>query len=184
MPYSYYSQRDYADVAYPSPALPRATVASGGCGVCCASMVLELLQAGKLPPPEMAAVALDCKARVTGGTDMGVLGNALSVRYPVKWTMTTSMDKALSAIRYKGAVAVANVGKAGLFSDSGHYVVVAEAGSSFLSVLDPYLYPGKFDKPGRRGKVTLNGNVAYVSPEELDRDSKRYYIFEKTEERA
>ena len=65
------------------------------------------------------------------------------------------------------AVAVANVGKAGLFSDSGHYVVVAEAGSSFLSVLDPYLYPGKFDKPGRRGKVTLNGNVAYVSPEEL-----------------
>ena len=72
----------------------------------------------------------------------------------------------------------------GLFCQQTHYVVISGAGSSFLSVLDPYLYPGKFDKPGRRGKVTLNGVTAYVSPEELDRDTKRYYIFEKTEERA
>ena len=180
----FYSQRDYADVAYPSPALPRATVASGGCGVCCASMILENLGFGRLPPPDMARLALDCGARVVGGTDMGILGNALSVRYPIKWTLTTSIDKVLSAMRYKGAMAVANVGKAGLFSDSGHYVVMREAGSSFVAVLDPYLYEGKFEKPGRKGKVTMTGNVAYVSPEDLDRDTKRYYIFERTGERA
>jgi len=144
-------------------------------------MVLENLGVGKMPPPEMAKFAMACGARVVGGTDVGVLGNALSVRYPVKWTLTTSLDKVLSAMRYKGAVAIANVGKAGLFSDSGHYVVLQKAGSSFVSVLDPYLYDGKYDKPGRRGKVTLQGNVAYVSPENLDRDSKRYYLFERVD---
>lgn len=175
-----YSQRDYADVAYPSPALPRATVASGGCGVCCASMVLENLGAGALPPPAMAEFAMGCSARVVGGTDMGILGNALAAKYPVKWTLTASIDKVLAAVERKGAMAVANVGKAGLFSDSGHYVVVWGAEGGFVSVLDPYLYSGKFEKPGRKGKVTLSGKVARVSARDLDRDSKKYYIFEKT----
>jgi len=179
----YYNQRDYAHLPYPSPTLPSATVASGGCGVCCASMLVEnLLKGTSFPPAEAVLAAQSSGARVTGGTDMRVFAKDLCQRFPMKFQETTSLDAVLSSMRYGGAMAIANtkgnVGSyKGLFSDSGHYVVLAAVGESYVTVLDPYLYPGKFDKAWRKSKVRLLGNEAYVLPDDLEADCKRYFLF-------
>jgi hypothetical protein len=122
-----------------------------------------------------------CGARVVGGTDFGILAAALRKQYPIKWRLSTSIDEVVSAIRYGGAVAVCNTkgGATGLFSDSGHYVLAVSVGGYYMTVLDPYLYAGKFDTAARKGKVTLDGNDAYVTPENLAADCKRYNIVER-----
>ena len=54
-------------------------------------------------------------------------------------------------------------GYIGVFSDSGHYILLTgvegPAGEK-VRVLDPMYRPGRFDIPGRRGKVTMDGNTA------------------------
>ena len=86
-------------------------------------MVVETLLGYPFPLEKSADFALEHGARVPGGTDMGVLSRALE----------------------QGSIAVANVGgdrtgHKGVFSDSGHYLVVlAEAPDGRLVLADPYL---------------------------------------------
>lgn len=180
----YYNQRDYGNIPYPAPGYEDASVKTSGCGPVCMSMVIENLGAGTLPPEEAVKLALGSGARVSGGTDMDRLAKAICEKFPVKYTATTSLDAVLSAMRYHKAIVICNVkgntgSYKGLFSDSGHYVVAAELGDVYVTVLDPYLYPGKFDTAARRGRAVLNGNLVYCTPENLAKDTKRYYIFER-----
>lgn len=180
----YYNQRNYGSMAYPAPGYESATVKTSGCGPICMSMVIENLGAGSFPPEKSVALALSSGARVSGGTDMEKLAKAVCEKFPVKYSTTTSGDAAFSELRYNKAIVICNVkgdvgSYKGLFSDSGHYVVAAGIGEVYVTVLDPYLYPGKFDTAARRGRAVVNGNLVYCTPANLALDTKKYYIFEK-----
>lgn len=186
----YYNQRNYGSMAYPAPGYESATVKTSGCGPVCMSMVIENLGAGSFPPEKSVALALSSGARVSGGTDMEKLAKAVCEKFPVKYSTTTSGDAAFSKMRYtrgahgSKAIVICNVkgdvgSYKGLFSDSGHYVVAAGIGEVYVTVLDPYLYPGKFDTASRRGRAVVNGNLVYCTPANLAMDTKKYYIFER-----
>ena len=48
---AFYCQLDYEHIPYPSPSSPNGNLADNGCGVCCASMIVEGLT-GMVYPPE------------------------------------------------------------------------------------------------------------------------------------
>ena len=174
----YYNQINYNSIPYASSLYPNATVKTSGCGVCCASMIVENLTGESFPPEESAKFSINCGARAATGTDMAILAKALCKRFKLEYQVVSDIAAAARAIS-GGAMAVANTkgGTNGLFSTSGHYVVLAEYQNSSFTVLDPYLYSGKFKTSTRKGKVKQNGNILQVSKENVAADCKKYYIF-------
>lgn len=186
--FKYFNQNNYPNVPYPSPELPKATVKSGGCGVVCASMIVSNLTDQTVFPPQMAAYAIDKKARVSGGTDMNVLAKALSADYGLPFK-TTNDENLLREHLKSGGMAVANVGGnrpgyTGVFSDGGHYVVVAGLmADGKVIVLDPGYYAGKFNLAARKGKVLVQGNHCICDMSVLAKDTENrspaYWLFER-----
>lgn len=186
----YFNQNNYANVPYPSPTLPKATVKSGGCGAVSASMIVSNLTHQTVDPKAMAAFAIKKGARVDGGTDMNVLANALSKDYGLPFTTTNDEDTLVAHLK-SGGMAVANVGGnrsgyTGVFSDGGHFIVVAGLNASGEAiVLDPGYYWGKFTKMGRAGKVTVHGNQCFCKISVLAADtsnrSPSYWLFSRKE---
>lgn len=148
-------------------------------------MVVETLLGYPFPLEKSADFALEHGARVPGGTDMGVLSRALEEAFGLKVTRTDSITVLRAALE-QGSIAVVNVGGdragyKGVFSDSGHYLVVlAEAPDGRLVLADPYLYAGKYDKPHRQA-VEVVGNLLYAPPDVVNKDAEnrrpRYTVF-------
>ncbi len=190
MGYVYYNQNNYPNVPYPSTSAPKATVKSGGCGPTCGAMIVSNLTGKTVDPKAMAAYAIEKKARVSGGTDLNILGKAIAADYGLTFT-TTNDEYAVLVHLQKGGMAIANVGGdrpgyKGVFSDSGHYVVVAGiAQDGRIIVLDPGYYAGKFNKTGRVGKVTVKGNECHCAITVLVQDTSNrnpgYYLFARKE---
>lgn len=187
--YKYYNQRDYPNTPYPSPSSKTATVKSGGCGVCCGAMIVANLTGQAVDIPAFAEYSTKSGARVSGGTDMRRLANVICRDYGLVCETTDDSGKLLEHLA-AGGMAVANVsgnrkGYTGVFSDSGHYVVVAAADGNTLSVLDPAMYAGKYNLAGRKGKVIVKGNVCKCDVLVLAKDvygrSPAYYLFGRKE---
>lgn len=187
--YKYYNQRDYPNTPYPSPSSKTATVKSGGCGVCCGAMIVANLTEQAVDIPAFAEYSTKSGARVSGGTDMRRLANVICRDYGLLCETTNDSSKLLEYLA-AGGMAVANVsgnrrGYTGVFSDSGHYVVVAAADGDTLSVLDPAMYTGKYNLAGRKGKVAVAGNVCKCDVSVLAKDvygrSPAYYLFGRKE---
>lgn len=185
----YYNQRDYPHVPYPAPGYESATVKSGGCGVCCASMIVESLTDWHVPPEKMAPYCIEIGARVSGGTDMGVLAEGLCRDFGLRCSTTNDKREVLTHLK-AGGMAIANVGGdrknyQGVFSDSGHYLVLCRAFGDQIMIADPYVYAGKYSLPHRKSKVTVQGDFIYASMDTVDRDcenrSPRYYLFGRKE---
>lgn len=188
--YEYYNQRNYPDIPYPSPSSKTATVKSGGCGVCCGAMIVANLTGQAMDIPAFAEYCIKSGARVSGGTDMRRLANVICRDYGLTCETTNDSGRLLAHLA-AGGMAVANVsgnrkGYTGVFSDSGHYVVVAAAEGDTLSVLDPAMYAGKYNLAGRKGKVAVVGNVCKCDVSVLAKDvygrSPAYYLFTREEE--
>lgn len=188
--YKYYNQRDYPNTPYPSPSSKTATVKSGGCGVCCGAMIIANLTGQMVDIPAFAQYCIKSGARVSGGTDMRRLANVVCKDYGLTCETTNDSGKLLAHLS-AGGMAVANVsgnrkGYTGVFSDSGHYVVVAAAEGDTLSVLDPAMYAGKYNLAGRKGKVAVEGDVCKCDVSVLAKDvygrSPAYYLFSREEE--
>lgn len=188
MGYIVYNQLDYGDVPYPSKSLPKATVKSGGCGVVCMMILLANMAAVELSAKAAAAYAIKKGARVEGGTDMFAVCKALEKDYGFDWSVTNDVNEMLRHVADNG-FAVANVsgdraGYTGVYSNGGHYVVVAGATEDRLVVLDPAHYVGKFTKAGRAGKVQdIGGGVTSCAATVLNEDTKTrnpaYYLFSR-----
>lgn len=142
-----------------------------------------------MDPPTMAKYAIKNGARVSGGTDMNKLAKAICQDYDLT-AKTTNDEKELLEHLKAGGMAIANVGGdrkgwTGVFSDSGHFVVVAAATGNTVSVMDPSFYRTKFNKAGRRGKVTVSGNYCNCGISVLAADTANrtpsYYLFSKKE---
>ena len=180
----YYNQNNYANVPYPSAGNPTATVKTGGCGVCCASMIVEGLTGKTWPPEESAKYAIKAGARITGGTDMERLSSCIAKDYGLSFKTTDDLSALIAHL--PTGMAVINVGGdrsgyTGLFSDGGHYITATGLNNGKIVIYDPGYYPGKFSKAGRGGKVSITGNEITVVPALLDKDaesrSPRYYLF-------
>lgn len=137
-----------------------------------------------------AQYAIKNGARVNGGTDMRKLANAICRDYGLTCETTNNANILLQHLT-AGGMAIANVsgnrqGYIGVFSDSGHYIVVAGANGDELAVLDPALYGGKFGIAGRKGKVTVSGNICYCDISVLAKDvygrNPAYYLFNRQTE--
>lgn len=188
MKYKYYNQNNYKNVPYPSPSLPKATVKSGGCGVVCSSMIVENLTSHKMSPITMAKYAISKGARVNGGTDMNVLAKSICADYGLSFTITNDENKLINHLK-SGGMAIANVGGnrsgyIGVFSDGGHYITVVEINNNGkVIILDPGYYVGKYNKVGRKGKVTMNGNECICDISVLAKDTENrspaYWLFER-----
>ena len=61
--------------------------------------------------------------------------------------------------------------------------LTAEANGDEIGVLDPMYRPGRFDIPGRKGKVRMEGNVAYADWRVLRDDCRErpFFLFSKKE---
>jgi len=183
----YYNQNGYAAVPYPSVTNKTATVKSGGCGVCCAATVLSFFNFN-YPPNQLAPVFIARGARVDGGTDMKKAAALVCEFAPGVSYCTTSSETELAQCLLAGGIAIANVGgdrpgHVGVFSNAGHYVVVCFSEDGKFGVFDVGSYDGKFNKPGRKEKVTVKGDFLLCSEAVLHEDtllrSPNYYLFKK-----
>lgn len=183
-----FNQNDYPHIPYPSPELPGATVKSGGCGVVCMMIILANMAGIEISAEEAAQYAINRGARVSGGTDMGVLCRNLVKDYGFMLEITSDTEKMTKHVARKGW-AVANVsgdrpGYTGVYSNGGHYVLVAGGTKEKLVVLDPAWYVGKFTKAGRAGKVLdIGGGVTSCAAAVLADDTQTrrpaYYLLSK-----
>lgn len=177
------NQNDFASVPYPAKGYEKATVKSGGCGVCAAVMAVGAAGGVSVSVRGMAQYAKSWGARVPGGTDMRRLTDRLCATFPLNCTTTSSIS-ALRAHLAAGGVAICNVAGRGMFSTGGHYMTVLGELDGKLIIADPGLYAGKYSTPARRKSVTVSGELLLASPEVLDGDCAgrwpRYYLIKST----
>lgn len=189
--FKYYNQYDYKTTPYWSAAHPSATIATAGCGLCCASMVLSAFGI-TVTPPEMAKIATGIGARVTTGTDMIKLSEYLKRQYKLNLGKYDDVNRLKADIK-GGRVAIANVGGdrtgyKGVFSNSGHYIVVYGTKDGDPIIYDSGYYQNKYDSSYRSARVTIGkNNQIYTDWAILNQDcsnrSPRYYVFWKDEEK-
>ena len=189
---SFYCQLDYAHVPYLREGEPHGNLSNNGCGVCAASMIAENLGGITLPPEECAKLAKASGARETVGTNFFILAPYLAQRAGLNYRVEWDPGKVLRFLQQKNGMVVANTqgdrkqdGYTGVFSDSGHYIVLAGAQQRTVKVWDPMYKQGsdRYDVPGRRGKVVLDGNDAYADFSVIEEDcrDRPYFLFEKAD---
>ena len=184
----FYCQLDYASSPYPSPSNPKGTIADNGCGPCCASMVAENMLGVSFPPEEACRMAIDCGARLKPGTDLYIFSPVFAAHFDLQLTVTEDADEVRAFLSQKRGLVIANTygdrpedGWIGVFSDSGHYIVLAALEGDTVCVWDPMYRPGRFDIPGRAGKVRMVGNQAYANFDIIREDCRHrpFFLFEK-----
>ena len=182
--YKFYCQLDYEHIPYPSPSSPNGTVADNGCGVCAASMMIENMLHVPFPPEESGRLAKQCGDREGFGTNMYIYSGPLAGRFNLDARNTEDIDEALRFLREGRGMVIANVkgdreGYTGVFADSGHYILLPEVCGGLVAVLDPMYRPGRYDTPGRAGKVRMDGNLAWTTPEVIRDDcfGRSYFLF-------
>lgn len=184
----YFNQNNYPNNPYPAPGYPNATIKSGGCGPTSMAMIVSNLTSQAIEPVAMAQFAINCGARVSGGTDMDVLANAACREFGLTCE-TTNDETALLQHLNAGGMAIANVGGdrsgyTGVFSNGGHYVVVYGVNGNNVVILDPGYYVGKFNKTDRAGKVSISGDYYLVTDisvlaQDTANRSPQYWLFKK-----
>ena len=181
---NFYCQLDYKHISYPSPSSPNGNIADNGCGVCCACMIIESLLGIEYPVEKGAIFSKQSGAREGFGTDMSILAPAISKEFHLNVIKTTDTDEVLKFLQnHKGHVIANTAGDRedwiGVFSDSRHYVVVADACGNTVEVWDPHFEEGRYEKPGRKGKVRLEGYKAYADFSVIinDCNGRPYYLF-------
>ena len=184
----FYCQLDYAHVKFPAPESGFGDLANNGCGPIAVSMLVENMLGISFPPEESAAFFLACGARAAVGTNLYIASRAAADRFGLDVRDTEDPGEARAFLEAGRGMVIANTygdrpedGYTGVFSDSGHYILLTGMRDGRVSVLDPMYRPGRFDKPGRAGKVTMDGNLAWADFSVVASDCVRrpFFLFEK-----
>ena len=130
----FYCQLDYPDVPYPNQRTGKGPIADNGCGPCCAAMVAENMLGVGFKPWDACELAIACGAREKPGTDLYIFSPVFAQKVGLNVTVTEEADDALAFLRAGRGLVIANTqgdrpkdGWIGVFSDSGHYIVLAAA---------------------------------------------------------
>ena len=190
---AFYCQLDYEAVPYPSPKNGFGNLANNGCGPISASMLIENMLGIPFPPEEAARFFLACGARADVGTNFYIAAKAVAARFGLNVRDTEDAGEAYEFLKAGEGMVVANTygdrpeeGYIGVFSDSGHYILLTGVEGEKVRVLDPMYRPGRFDIPGRAGKVRMEGNLAEADFAIVASDcrDRPFFLFSRPEEKA
>ena len=184
------NQRRYAHIPYPfrpeNPEKP-GNVRRNGCCLCSACMVVDQLTTKEFPVKDAVKLALDVKANHATGTDIMIFGPAVAEKFHLDFQPTDDINEAIQAVRDGGRVIVRvsnryEINK-GIFTKTGHYIVMVAATKEEVCILDPSWTSKKFIKWEKEGLVRTEGTFVYIAPEILHNEGiqiyPRYYIFRR-----
>lgn len=176
----YYSQNDsrWKNHPYPSQALPKATIGSGGCGVCSCAMVISMLQE-IVEPPVIADMFVKDGIRVNGGTSNKAY-QYIADQYGLKTHRTTDYNELVDCLK-RGGLALVGCGN-GLFTNGAHIICIAGIEGDNLIIHDSYLYSNKFNVLGRNNRATIRGTEVVCSIETFKNyaNAGGFWIYEPT----
>ena len=187
----YVNQLDYPHLRYNhnvdngGPPEGRNSVKTSGCGLCCASMVVDQLTDRSLPIEDCVRLSEETGANRWVGTSMKVLGKALSERYELDFSYTNDIDEAIEHLRKGGRVIVlvggAREGYADLFTKRAHYMLMLSYDGEEFCILDPSLSDTKYTEEGRAGRVRVKAPFLFASKAEIvlaaEEQKTRYFLF-------
>ena len=189
----YINQRDYPDMPYPHNAdnnyqPPEGqNIARAGCGLCSAAMVVDQLTIERLTLEEAIAMSVENKANLRPGTNMIRFGAAVAEKFGLKFSHTSDKEEMLACLRRGGRVIV-NVanrpdGSPGLFTKTGHYMVLIAADGERICFLDPY-YGLEYNEGELKEKVdSSRAPLLYCDLDLLEHETEnrkiKYYLFER-----
>ena len=167
---------------------PLSTIASSGCGLCSACMIIDhLVIGGSLGLEECRDLSYACKANMHVGTDMHILGAALAEKYNLDFEMTNDIDKLVDHLK-NGGEAILNVttdeNGVGIFTSGGHYIVATAYVNGEIEILDPSYTRAKYTAKHCEGKVRIACPFVYSTPETVASQSVPYrthpfYLFKR-----
>ena len=184
---TYYSQADsrWASKLYTSTNNHSQTMKSSACGPTCSAMVVSSAK-GAILPTTLARLSVDNGYRTASSGTAWAFYPFVADYFGFKeYHKTDDFNKAMTYLSQKNAVGsskyyiICSCGS-GLFTSSGHYIVLASLDGNTIRVMDPYLYNGKFNTASRRNaNVEVKGTSAYVSKANFERyaNAKSFWIF-------
>ena len=184
---TYYSQADsrWASKLYTSTSNKSQTMKSSACGPTSAAMIVSSAK-GAILPTTMASLSVDNGYRTANSGTAWAFYPFVADYFGFKEYHTTSnFNTAMNYLKQKNAVGtskyyiICSCGS-GLFTSSGHYIVLTSLDGNTIQVLDPYLYNGKFTTASRKkANVTVKGTSAYVSKTNFEKyaNAKNFWIF-------
>lgn len=184
---TYYSQADkrWANKLYTITNNKKQTMKSSGCGPTCGAMIVSSAK-GEILPTTMAKIALDNGFRTKNNGTAWAFFSFIANYFEFKnYFTTTNFDKAINYLKQKNNIGdskyyiVVSCGK-GLFTNSGHYVVLAGWDNKTIQVFDSFLYEGKFNTVSRKkANVKIKGNSIYISEKNFKKYSnyRRFWIY-------
>lgn len=189
----YLNQLNYPDIPYPtdlsSPGSPMigASIREAGCGLCCLAMMADRLTVQSLSLRRLVSLSRKHQANLHPGTDMEILGPVIAELLDLDYSVTNSVKTAINCLK-RGGIVIANTGGdregyTGVFSHGGHFILLLSGTGRDVCVLDPSNKPGKYDEPGREGRVRTDGPFVWCSPEllaqETDNRDPGFYLFSR-----
>ena len=161
------------------------TMKNSACGPTSAAMIVSSSK-GAILPTTMAGLSVDNGYRTANSGTAWSFYSFVADYFDFKEYYTTnnfnSMIKYLKQTRKDGSnkyFVIASCGS-GLFTSSGHYIVLVADKNKNITVYDPYVYKGKFSTASRKkANVKLNGNIAKVSEKNFKKyaNYKNFWIF-------
>lgn len=185
---TYYNQSDvrWANSPYTSSNNKSQTMKTSGCGPTSAAMIISSSKGAILPTTVADLFVANGYRTKINGTAWSAWSFVADYFGFNEYYTTSSTDKMLDYLKTdknKDGVAdyfvVASCGY-GLFTTSGHYIVLVGDNSGTITVYDPYLYTGKFNTASRKAaKVTVSGNSAFVSESGFKKygNANNFWIF-------
>ena len=187
----YLNQLDYRHIHYEhnieGGGVPqeRRNIATSGCGVCSACMMVDQLTSTHLSIEECIRLVYQVGASRFVGTRMAILGPALADKFHLGFKATKDMDEVKACLQ-KGGRVIINVGGdhddyVGLYSYTGHYIIAIAYDGNELCILDPSYKEGKYEKEPNFGKVRVDYPFTYCKPEYIVDDTQNretpFYLF-------
>ena len=189
----YLNQLDYRHIHYEhnvdKGGVPeeRRNIATSGCGICSACMVVDHLTTHHLSLDECIRIVYAVKANPGAGCRMAILGPALAEKFGLDFRTSKSMEDVISCLQQGGRVII-NVGGnhddyVGLYSTVGHYILAVAYDGEELCILDPSYKEGKYEIEPHTGKVRVDYPFTYCRPEHIIADTQNratpFYLFKR-----
>lgn len=140
-----YTVKMQKPASYQNKRYGQGTIGSSACGAASVCNCLKNAGIVDVSVPDMCDIAVNCGARVTGGTVMTTLLNTCKTKYGFTYT-TTSKNAELVAHLKKGGTAVCWCGGGySLFSNGGHFVAAVGIDNNGLIIIaDSLWYSNKW----------------------------------------
>lgn len=189
----FYNQNNYGAYQYNMPNGTKATIKSGGCGLCSTLNAINNMAGKELyTVPQIRDLAQKVGARVNGGTDVKTLLNAICKAHSEFSFKTTSKNAELVEHLKQGGYAILHQGnKYDVFSSQGHYVCAyGIEDSDNIKVMDSCYTTSRYSRIPRNKRIVREilglgavVNIEWVGKATIDRSPSYYLISMKQTEK-